>query len=74
MNTITTYSHQPWNKGKLVGQKAPLRLRDIWAWVKVIGLDPAMYGTHTMRRTKASLIYHPRYRAVTSSPVIRKKI
>ncbi len=31
MNTITTYSHQPWNKGKLVGQKAPPRLRDIWA-------------------------------------------
>ena len=162
MNTIATYSHQPWNKGKLVGQKAPLRLRDIWAirvrlqiaersrdlalfdlaidsklracdltklrvrdvahgenlssramvmqqktqrpvqfeiteqtrsaraawihqaqlrsedclfpsrlhtsdhlstrqyarivkgWVKAIGLDPAMYGTHTMRRTKAS--------------------
>ena|ERR1700674_3936566 len=24
-------SHQPWNKGKLVGQKAPLRVRDIWA-------------------------------------------
>ena len=24
-------SHQPWNKDKLVGQKAPLRLRDIWA-------------------------------------------
>jgi len=23
--------HQPWNKGKLVGQKAPLKLRDIWA-------------------------------------------
>jgi integrase len=22
---------QPWNKGRLVGQKAPLRLRDIWA-------------------------------------------
>lgn len=165
MNTTATYSHQPWNKGKLVGQKAPLRLRDIWAirvrlqiadrardlalfdlaidsklracdltklrvrdiahgehvssqatvmqqktqrpvqfeiteqtraaletwihqarlrsedclfpsqlhgsdhlstrqyarivkaWVKAIGLDPAMYGTHTLRRTKASLIY-----------------
>lgn len=165
MNTIATYSHQPWNKGKLVGQKAPLRLSDIWAirvrlqiaektrdlalfdlaidsklracdltklrvrdvahgehvssraivmqqkthrpvqfeiteqtrtaletwiqqaklrsedflfpsrlhasdhlsirqyarivkaWVHAIGLDPAMYGTHTMRRTKASLIY-----------------
>jgi integrase len=22
---------EPWNKGRLVGQKAPLRLRDIWA-------------------------------------------
>ena len=21
----------PWNKGKLVGQKAPLRLKEIWA-------------------------------------------
>ena len=31
MNTIATHSHQPWYKGKLVGQKAPLRLRDIWA-------------------------------------------
>lgn len=165
MYIITTCSRQPWNKGKLVGQKTPLRLRDIWAirvrlqiaertrdlalfdlaidsklracdltklrvrdiahgelvssramvmqqktqrpvqfeiteqtrsalaawihqaqlrsedclfpsrlhtsehlstrqyarivkgWVKAIGLDPAMYGTHTMRRTKASLIY-----------------
>lgn len=165
MNTTATYSHRPWNKGKLVGQKSPLRLRDIWAirvrlqigertrdlalfnlaidsklracdltklrvhdvahgehvssraivmqqkthrpvqfeiteqtrtaletwirkaqlrsedclfpsrlhasdhlstrqyarmvkaWVHAIGLDPAMYGTHTMRRTKASLIY-----------------
>ena len=26
-------------------------------WVQTIGLDPAAYGTHTMRRTKASLIY-----------------
>lgn len=161
----TTVAREPWNKGKLVGQKAPLRLRDIWsirvrlqiaektrdlalfnlaidcklracdltklrvrdiahgsqvssraivmqqkthrpvqfeiteqtrtaleawinkaqlrsedflfpsrllssnhlsirqyarivkAWVLSIGLDPALYGTHTLRRTKASLIY-----------------
>ena len=26
-------------------------------WVTEIGLDPANYGTHTMRRTKATLIY-----------------
>jgi hypothetical protein len=23
--------HAPWNKGKLVGQKAPLKLKEIWA-------------------------------------------
>ena len=27
------------------------------SWINEIGLDPAAYGTHTMRRTKASLIY-----------------
>ena len=27
------------------------------AWVSEIGLDTEKYGTHTMRRTKASLIY-----------------
>jgi integrase len=29
--TVTRRSHQPWNKGKLVGQKAPFKVRDIWA-------------------------------------------
>src|SRR6266404_3683436 len=28
---IPSYHHEPWNKGKLVGQKAPLRLKEIWA-------------------------------------------
>ena len=27
----TSTSREPWNKGKLVGQKAPLKLKDIWA-------------------------------------------
>jgi hypothetical protein len=27
----TACARQPWNKGKLVGQKAPLRLKEIWA-------------------------------------------
>ena len=31
MNVPTEISFTPWNKGKLVGQKVPLRLRDIWA-------------------------------------------
>jgi integrase len=31
--------------------------RIVHSWVKEIGLDDTAYGTHTMRRTKASLIY-----------------
>jgi integrase len=27
------------------------------SWIEEIGLDPTAYGTHTIRRTKASLIY-----------------
>jgi len=31
--------------------------RMVNAWVSEIGLDPAAYGTHSMRRTKPTLIY-----------------
>ena len=31
--------------------------RIVHGWVKEIGLDDTAYGTHTMRRTKAALIY-----------------
>jgi integrase len=31
--------------------------RIVGSWVSEIGLDAANYGTHSMRRTKASLIY-----------------
>jgi len=31
--------------------------RIVESWVSEIGLDPAAYGTHSLRRTKASLIY-----------------
>jgi len=31
--------------------------RIVRSWVSRIGLDPAAYGTHKLRRTKASLIY-----------------
>ncbi len=116
----------PWNKGKLIGQKLPLSMQEIWtvrmrlqsngnlrdlalfnlaidsklracdllslrisdvangkevqsraiirqrnsphlslrqytriveSWVSSIGLDPTAYGTHSMRRTKATVIY-----------------
>ena len=31
--------------------------RIVESWVTIIGLDPTSYGTHSLRRTKASLIY-----------------
>ena len=31
--------------------------RIVGSWVKCIGLDAAAYGTHSLRRTKATLIY-----------------
>jgi integrase len=31
LTCIASHHRQPWNKSKLVGQKAPLRLKEIWA-------------------------------------------
>ena len=30
-NITASIARVPWNKGKIVGQKAPLKLKDIWA-------------------------------------------
>ena len=38
-----------------IGTRQYARIVD--SWVKEIGLNPSEYGTHSMRRTKASLIY-----------------
>jgi hypothetical protein len=29
--TSATTTREPWNKGKLVGQKTPFKLKEIWA-------------------------------------------
>ena len=38
-----------------IGTRQYARIVD--SWVTEIGLNPSEYGTHSMRRTKASLIY-----------------
>ena len=38
-----------------LGTRQYARILD--GWVSEIGLDPAAYGTHSMRRTKPTLIY-----------------
>lgn len=42
--------------------------RIVHGWVSEIGLDGAVYGTHTMRRTKAMLIYR-RTKNLRTEPV-----
>lgn len=43
------------NRGSHVTTRQSARL--LKQWVTLIGLDPAAYGTHSMRRTKVSLLY-----------------
>lgn len=43
------------HKSEHLGTRQYARIVD--GWVNEIGLDPALYGTHSMRRTKATLIY-----------------
>lgn len=45
----------PMKPGAHLGTCQYARLVD--KWVSLIGLDPAAYGTHRMRRTKVSLLY-----------------
>ena len=60
-NSITPAAKRvPWNKGKLTGARPPLRpkyARLLAEWLTSVGLDPHLYGTHSLRRTKATLIY-----------------
>ena len=43
------------NRGHHLSTRAYARI--VKLWVALIGLDPSGYGTHSLRRTKASLIY-----------------
>lgn len=44
-----------------IGKSKPLTTRHyarlVDGWITSIGLDPALYGTHSLRRTKVALIY-----------------
>jgi integrase len=68
----TQASIETWITSKSFGGKKylfPSRLRNsphlslrqysriVQSWILSIGLDPSTYGTHSMRRTKATLIY-----------------
>ena len=57
-----TNNNQPWTKGKFVGQKLPFKLKEIWAirvrlQVADKKRDSSAYDTHSLRRSKPTLIY-----------------
>lgn len=69
MNIFATCRRQPWNKGKLVGQKAPLRLRDIWAirvrvQIAVKTRDLALFDLAIHSKLRACDLTKPRVRDV----------
>lgn len=60
--------HEPWNKGKLVGQKLPLTLKDIWA----IRIQP-QFGKHVRIWRTASGRFVERYANEYSWPEIARR-
>ncbi|MDP1957859.1 MAG: hypothetical protein Q8J75_06750, partial [Rhodocyclaceae bacterium] len=52
----TIHKREAWNKGvPHVSTRQYARI--VHHWVAAAGLDTSAYGTHSMRRTKATLIY-----------------
>jgi integrase len=47
----------PGRRGAARGMTTRQYARFVREWVASIGLDPAKFGTHSLRRTKAVLIY-----------------
>ena len=45
---------QPHEFGRCISTRQYARLVD--AWVSLVGLDPAAYSTHSLRRTKVALL------------------
>jgi hypothetical protein len=42
-------------------------------WIASIGLDPSFFGTHSLRRTKATLIYRPHGQSAGSAASVGHK-
>ena len=57
ISTQTQYTGMARGVAKLLHLSARQDARIVACWVESIGLDASSYGTSTMRRTKATLIY-----------------
>lgn len=60
MATKRRHRRVPWNKGKIVGQKAPLKLREIWA-----SLSASM--ATAMAAVPIALGFHPNHMDLRAS-------
>jgi integrase len=55
------------NRDRCITTRQYARL--VSGWISSIGLDPRFFGTHSLRRTKATLIYRP-HRQPTRGPIV----
>jgi hypothetical protein len=53
-----SHHREPWNKGKLTGQKAPFKPKDIWALR--VRLQPALAASRNEVRPWRLRIFNPR--------------
>ena len=65
--TTTTRRATPWNKGKLLGQKHPLKLKEIWA-IRKRQPEAALTVSQSLRSRKAVLMLSGRKAAGSKAP------
>ena len=57
---IQRHRREPWNKGKIVGQKAPFKLKDIWALRVRLHMDSRqVLDVLGCLRTSMDVLGHP---------------
>jgi len=77
--TETGLSRVPWNKGRLTGQKPPLKLKEIWAirvrlqlWSQV--RDLAMFNLAIDSKLRACDLTKPRMRDVCHGEHVASRV
>ncbi len=76
--THTTQKHIPWNKGKLIGQKPPLKLNEIWAirirlQIAKKTRDLAMFNLALVSKLRSCDLVKLKVRDVAHGSVISKR-
>jgi hypothetical protein len=61
-SNVIASSREPWNKGKIVGQKAPFKVKDVWALRADLKVDSRIRELALFNRRKDRLAQDVRKR------------